>query len=103
MSHHTRSSQSTVLSNWSRLQIERPQTRKERATFPRAIPHVFADARQLPVRLLKGQRLTRLIQYTGLGMIALMLTGCSGPTAPTVHAQEAAEPVRLMQPRIPID
>jgi len=84
--------QSTVLSNWSRLEISKRQTRKERAEFPRAIPHIFADARTLPVRLLKGKRLTRLVQYSGLAAIflaaTLTLTGCGSPLEPSVHAQE---------------
>ena len=78
--------QDTVLSNWSRLYLSQRQTRKERAEFPRAIPHVFADARELPVRLLKGKRLTRLVQYTGLACLlvaSLTDTGCSAPTEPT--------------------
>lgn len=84
------STQGTVLSNWERLQLAQRQTRKERAEFPRRIPHVFADASQLPIRLLKGKRLTRLVQYTGLGAVMLaatILTGCSGQiTEPTVEA-----------------
>lgn len=60
MSHLTHT-QSTVLSNWSRLALAQRQTRVERREFPRQIPHVFADPATLPIRLLKGKRLQRVV------------------------------------------
>ena len=55
--------QATVMSNWSRLQIAQRQTRIERKAFPKQIPNVFARVETLPIRLLKGKRLTALHQH----------------------------------------
>ena len=53
--------QSTVTTNWERLHLSQRQTRAERKAFPTQIPDVFAPAESLPIRLLKGKRLQRLI------------------------------------------
>ena len=78
----------TVSTDWSRLAISRRRTRQEKREFPQQIPGIFADARTLPIRLLKGQRLTRFVAASALLLVVFCGAACDTlPTMPSASAQ----------------